>query len=102
MKQKTESNENILFLDFFPGRNGKPVARTESGKICLLNFEECKKNKVYVHEGEQWKCRIDEEHEKKIIVTPLAMTLDKEESGYFMVEKIKLLAEKKEWKISNK
>ena len=96
-----ETNETILFLDFFPGRNGKPVARTESGKICLLNFAECKKRKVYVHDGEQWRCRVDEEHEKKIIVTPLAMTLDAEENGYFIKEKAKLLADKG-WKIKNK
>ena len=81
--------EQILFLDFFEGRNGKPISRTKEGKICLLNFENCKKNKVYVHVGEQWKCRVDIEEEKKIIVTPIHMTLDAEEQGYFIQQEAK-------------
>ena len=89
---KEQEEPKTLFLDFFEGKHGKPVSRTEGGKICLLNFAECKRTRVYVHPGEQWKCRVDSEEEKKIIVTPLSMTLDAEENGYLISERAKLLA----------
>ena len=91
---KEEQEEGIIFLDFFEGRNGKPISRTPEGKICLLNFNNCKKNRVYVHVGEQWKCHIDVEEEKKLIVTPIFMTLDAKDNEYFAAEKAKLLKDK--------
>ena len=86
-----KEEKQTLVLDFFAGRNDKPIARTPEGKVCLLNFERCKRNKVYVHVGEQWRCEVDSEEEKKIIVTPIHMTLDAEEMGYFVKEEAKLL-----------
>ncbi len=100
MKKETPEPKT-LFLDFFKGKYDVPISRTEEGKICVLNTSHGQKNRVHVHEGEQWKCRIDEEQEKKIIVTPIHMTLDAEESGYFIAEKAKLL-EGKGWKVKNK
>ena len=88
---KNQEEKQTLVLDFFEGRNGKLISRTEEGKICLLNFEGCKRNRVYVHAGEQWRCEVDSEEEKKIIVTPVHMTLDAEESSYFIKEKAQLL-----------
>lgn len=93
MTQEKEEKQ-ILFLDFFEGKKGTPIARTPEGKICLLNFNNCKRNRVYVHSGEQWKCEVDIEEEKKLIVTPINMTLDAKESEYFAVEKAKLLKDK--------
>ena len=101
MKQKETTPEpKTMFLDFFKDKYDIPISRTEEGKICVLNIPECKKSKVYVHEGEQWKCRSNEEQEKKIIVTPLHMTLDAEENGYLIAEKAKILGEK--YKLINK
>ena len=66
MKEEEQNEEGIIYLDFFEGRNGKPISRTKEGKICLLNFANCKKKKVYVHVGEQWKCHVDSEEERKL------------------------------------
>ena len=92
--KKLEEKENTLFLDFYAGKHGTPIARTSEGKTCLLNIENCKKKKVYVHVGEQWKCQVDEEKENKVIVTPINMTLDAKENEYFFREKAKILGTK--------
>lgn len=89
-----EKEDDIIYLDFFKGRNDLPISRNKDGKICLLNLRNCKKTHVYVNAGEHWKCHIDVEEEKKLIVTPLWRIFDAKENEYLIAEKAKLLKEK--------
>src|SRR5574343_1604928 len=60
-----------LTLTFVKVNDGKTIARTNKGKICLLDIPYCKQNHIFVNEGEDWKCAVKIEKEKCIIIQPI-------------------------------
>lgn len=83
-----------LTLTFVKGRDGKIIARTAKGKICLLDIAYCKQNHIFVNEGEDWKCAVKLEKEKCIIVQPINRTLTAQENEEIYGAKVKDLANK--------
>ena len=69
-----------IVLTFYEGRNGRIIANSKEGKVCLLDFAYCKQNRIYVKFGEDWRCAIKEEKEHSIIVQPITRTLTAEEN----------------------
>jgi len=71
-----------LVLTFLKGRDGRNVvARTQTGKVCLLDIPYCKQNNIYVKENEDWRCAIKEEKTACIIIQPITRTLTAEENN---------------------
>jgi hypothetical protein len=79
LKKRNMEQEQIV-LTFYEGRNGRIIANSKEGKVCLLDFAYCKQNRIYVKFGEDWRCAIKEEKEHSIIVQPITRTLTAEEN----------------------
>lgn len=74
MKEE-ESKDDQVILTFFKGSDNRTIARNNKGKICLLDIQYCKANRIYVQNGEDWRCAIKEERANCIIVQPITRTL---------------------------
>ena len=83
-----------MVLTFYEGRNGRIIATSKEGKICLLDFAYCKQNKIYVKYGEDWRCAVKEEKEHSIIVQPITRTLTAEENEQILGSKVEELKNK--------
>jgi len=83
-----------LALDFVPGNKDVPIAKTFDGKICILDLNYCKKNKVWIKVGETWRCKVVTEEDKKIIVQPLYILFSIEENEMLFKSKTEALKEK--------
>lgn len=85
--------EKIIVLDFTESKKTKkPIARTEAGKMCILDFN-CMESKI-VNPGETWNCRILCEDENKLIVKPLSIKLSKEQNKAIFDSKLQELKSK--------
>lgn len=80
-----------LILAFFKGRDNRVIARTDKGKVCLLDFNYCKEQRIYVNDGEVWRCAVKFEKEKYITVQPITRMMTVDEN---VQEKTKQLAGK--------
>jgi hypothetical protein len=83
-----------LTLTFVKGRDGKVIARTNKGKICLLDIPYCKENHIFVNENEDWRCAVKIEKEKVIIIQPITRTVTAQENAEIYGEKVKDLQSK--------
>lgn len=90
----TMEKQEQLTLTFVKGRDGKVIARTQKGKICLLDIPYCKENHVFVNENEDWKCAVKIEKEKVIIIQPITRTVTAQENAEIYGEKAKELVSK--------
>ena len=93
LKRKKMTDQQIT-LTFVKGRDGKVIARTETGKICLLDINYCKQNKIWVNEYEDWRCGIKEEREACIIVQPISRTATAEDNKHLIDDKVGQLKDK--------
>lgn len=93
-QKETEETGPDLILTFFKGNDGRTIARTNKGKICLLDIPYCRENNVYVKENEDWRCAIKEEKEKCLIVQPITRTLTADENAEIYGDKIDMLKNK--------
>lgn len=73
------TDEQIV-LTFYKGNDNRTIARTTTGKICLLDIPYCKQNHIWVNAGEDWRCAITADKEKVLIVQPITKTLTAEEN----------------------
>lgn len=83
-----------ITLTFIKGRDGKTIARTAEGKVCLLDIPYCKANNIYVHEFEDWRCAVKIDKEKALIVQPITRVVTSEENHELMGKKIDGLKDK--------
>lgn len=90
---KMEKQEQLI-LTFLKGRDCRTVARTNEGKICLLDIPYCKENHIYVKEGEDWRCAVKEAKQNALIVQPITRLLTAEENADIMGGKLSELADK--------
>lgn len=97
------TDEQVI-LTFYKGKDGRTIARTTQGKICLLDIPYCKENKIWVNEWEDWKCGIKINKENVLIVQPINRLLTAEENKELFEIKAKELqkegfkTEKKKYK----
>jgi hypothetical protein len=90
----TMEKQEQLTLTFVKGRDGKVIARTQKGKICLLDIPYCKENHIFVNENEDWRCAVKIEKEKVIIIQPITRTVTAQENAEIYGEKAKELVSK--------
>ncbi len=83
-----------LILTFFKDNDDRTIARTNTGKICLLDISYCKENKIYVKENEDWRCIVAIEKEKCIIVQPVTRVVTAEENATIYADSIGMLKDK--------
>jgi hypothetical protein len=83
-----------LILTFVKGRDSRTVARTNEGKICLLDIPYCKENHIYVKENEDWRCAVKEVKQNAIIVQPITRVVSAEENAEIMGNKLSELSDK--------
>ena len=74
------ADEQVI-LTFLKGRDGKTIARNNQGKICLLDIAYCKENKIWVSEGEDWRCAVKIDKKNVMIVQPITRTLTAKENA---------------------
>ncbi len=91
---KLMEKQEQLTLTFVKGRDGKVIARTQKGKICLLDIPYCKENHIFVNENEDWRCAVKIEKEKVIIIQPITRTVTAQENAEIYGEKVKDLKDK--------
>jgi hypothetical protein len=77
-----------LTLTFIKGRDGKTIAKTDEGKICLLDIPYCKASHTYVHEFEDWRCAVKEVKDNCLIVQPITLVTTSEENHELMGVKL--------------
>ncbi|MDD5551323.1 MAG: hypothetical protein PHS34_08690 [Candidatus Omnitrophica bacterium] len=87
------TDEQIV-LTFYKGRDNRTIARTKTGKICLLDIPYCKENHIWVGSGEDWRCAIKAEKEKVVIVQPITKVLTAEENAQILDVKVKEFKER--------
>jgi len=87
-------NQEQLTLTFVKGRDGKIIARTAKGKICLLDIAYCKENHIFVNENEDWRCAVKLEKEKCIIIQPITRTVTAQENQEVFGKKLNDLTNK--------
>jgi hypothetical protein len=92
--KRKKMEQDQLILTFYIGNNGRTIANNQNGKICLLDIEYCKKNKIYVKAGEDWRCAISIEKEHVLIVQPITRTLTAQENEQLFEIKKNELSEK--------
>jgi hypothetical protein len=78
-----------LILSFIKGRDGRIIARDSSGKICLLDIEYCRANKIFVKEYEDWRCVVVIDKGKCLIVQPITRTATAAENEKIRISKLK-------------
>lgn len=83
-----------LILTFVKGRDDKVIARTNQGKICLIDIPYCKENHIWINPNEDWNCIIKEERENVIIVQPVTRLVTAEENAEIFDYKVDQLSEK--------
>jgi hypothetical protein len=93
-KTRIMEKQEEITLTFLKGRDGKTIARTESGKICLLDIPYCKAQNVYINESETWRCAVKEERENCVIVQPIQRTATAAENEAVIANKVDGLRDK--------
>ena len=84
---KTEIKAGDIFeVEMIQGTGNRPIARTETGKICIIGFN----YPEYVAMGSVWSVEAIEIHEKKVIIKPIHCTLTVSQNGYILAEKSKV------------
>lgn len=93
-KLKAMETQNEMLLTFFKGRDTMVISRTDEGKVCLLDIPYCKKNYIYVKEGQEWRCAVKEEKQSCVVVQPLERIKTAADTEKLMAEKVDQLKEK--------
>jgi hypothetical protein len=101
LKRKRKMTDSIR-LTFYEGREKSCIARSNEGKVCLLDVAYCRKNRIYVKFNEVWRCAIKEEKMKYIIVQPISRLLTAEENLSLKVDELKDKYGKKEARATGK
>lgn len=93
-KNKTMEKQEEVILTFVRGRDKRIVAKTDAGKVCLLDIKYCRENNFFVKENEDWRCSVREEKENCIIVQPIERTATATENLGIFNEKMEALKAK--------
>lgn len=95
-KLKHKRKMEDIVLTFYKGETGKIIARNKEGKICLPDIPYCRKNKIYLQAGEDWRCVITSEKPSVLIVQPVNRVLTAKENEKLFEIKAEELKDKYE------